>query len=139
MAIDVMIRSPYAQDAGPNPQLEGVQRKLRRYAEAQPELQAQGIAYTPFVWSSLGAPDTAVTQALTFAASKAHQASRAGTPRETLARWRTRLAVAIWRRNARMAHTCIRPLADPELTTELHRGCQDDECEDMRYGGPTEE
>ena len=134
MAIDVMIRSPYAQDAGANPQREGAHRKMCRYATIQAELQAQGITYTPFVWSSFGAPDPVVTQALQTAAAKAQRTSRAGTPREALARWRARLAVAIWRRNARMAQSCIRPLADPELSAENLRGCQDSDCEDLRYG-----
>ena len=134
MAIDVMARSPFAKDAGPNPQLEGAQRKVRRYAEIQAELLAQGIAYTPFVWSCYGAPDATVTQALTTAAAKAHQTSRAGTPREALARWRTRLAVALWRRNARMAQSCIRPLADPERHLELNRDCQGEERDDVLYG-----
>ena len=133
MAIDVMVRSPYAQDAGDNPQLEGVRKKIRRYAEVQQELQGLGIAYTPFVWSCFGAPDVAVTQALTHAASKAHSASRAGTPKAALARWRCRLAVAIWRRSARMAQSCIRALADPELYTENSRDCTVDACEDPQY------
>ena len=104
------------------------------------ELLAQGITYVPFVWSSYGAPDPAVTQALTLAASRAHQASRAGPPRATLRRWLARVSVAIWRRNARMAQTCIRPLADPELYSETLRGCESDECSDALYGGdPLEE
>ena len=134
MAIDVMVRSPYAQDAGDNPQLEGVQRKVKRYSEVQGELQGLGIVYTPFVWSCYGAPDAAVTQALTHAASKAHSTSRAGSPKAALARWRCRLAVAIWKRNARMAQSCVRPLADPELFVQHTRDCAVDACEDPKYG-----
>ena len=88
----------------------------------------------PFVWSTYGAPDAAVSQALAVAASKAQRVSRAGTPKETLARWRCRLAVAIWRRSARMAQPCIRPLADPELYTEHNRGCVAEAHDDAMYG-----
>ena len=134
MAIDVMVRSPHAQDAGANPQLEGVRKKTKRYAEIQPELQALGITYMPFVWSTYGTPDAAVSQSLSVAASKAHRASRAGTPKEALARWRCRLAVAIWRRSARMAQSCVRPLADPDLYTEHNRGCVAAAHDDAMYG-----
>ena len=135
MAIDVMVRSPYAQDAVENPQLEGVQKKVRRYADVQQELLGLGIAYTPFVWSCFGAPDAAVTQALAHAASKAHSASRAGSPKAALARWRCRIAVAIWKRNARMAQSCVRPLADPEHFSQHSWDCVVDACDDPRYGG----
>ena len=136
MAIDVMVRSPHALDAGANPQLEGVKKKVRRYSEVQPELNALGIVYSPFVWSCYGAPDPAITQALRLAASKAHRASRAGSPKTALARWQSRLAVAIWRRNARMAQSCVRPLADPELFYEFSRGCAVvDALDDPQYEG----
>ena len=56
-ALDVMIKSPYAQDAGDNPTARGVERKMKRYQAISRELADLGITYKPFVYSSLGAPD----------------------------------------------------------------------------------
>ena len=128
MAIDVMVKSPHARGAGVNPQLEGVQSKIRRYQNIHAELQAEGIVYNaPLVWSSYGAPDPGVSQALQVAAAKAPRTTRAGDPSATLKRWRARISVEIWRRCARMAQRCLRPLADPEHTFEQHRGAEDED------------
>ena len=122
VALDIMIKSPHALDAGANPTLTAVTGKLDHYRHALPELRAIGIEYKPFVYTTYGAPDPLSTQILEMAARKAPACPRAGTKGQTLGRWRHRIAVAIWRRAARMAHRCLPPLADPELDNEICRG-----------------
>ena len=119
--MDVLVKSPYARDAGPNPTGTGVAKKQKDYAKVANELEAIGIQYRPFVYSTYGAPDPLALQTLEAAARKAANCPRAGSPGAALARWRLRIAVAIWRGNARMMHRCLTPLADPERDIEKYR------------------
>ena len=134
-----MIRSPHTQDAGENPQLEGARRKMRKYESIQAELLSAGITYTPLVWSCYGAPHASVTQALGTAAHKALALPRAGDVPSTLRRWEARIAVEIWRRNARLAQRCLRSLTDPEHTEEISREGKGVEDCDPQYGDEWEE
>ena len=125
MAIDVSVTSPHALYNGTNPQHDARQRKINRYKHIQAELRAEGITYTPLVWSTYGAPHPEVVQALQVAADKAARHPRVGEPRAALKRWQGAIAVEIWRRAARMTQRCLRPLSDPELTFETHRGAEE--------------
>ena len=132
-AIDVSITSPHALYNGENPQQEARQRKMRKYRSIQGELLAEGITYTPLVWSHYGAPHPEVSHALGVAAERAGRFPRIGNPRGALKRWQGTLAVEIWRRAARMTQRCTRPLADPERTFEQYRD-GDEEGDEAVYG-----
>ena len=121
VALDVMVKSPYAQDAGTDPTVVGVKEKLNKYKNVRKELDQIGIEYRPFVYSTFGAPNPLTLQSLEAAAAKASSCPRAGTPGQTLARWKLRISVTIWKRVARMTHKCLAPLADPERDIEKCR------------------
>ena len=52
VAIDVMIKSPYAQDVREDTTATGVAGKYKNYKHILHELEAIGIQYKPFVYSS---------------------------------------------------------------------------------------
>ena len=106
----------------------GVAGKFKNYKGVTKELEAAGIEYRPFVYTALGAPHPIAIQSLAAAAQKATACPRAGPPGVTLARWKLRIAVTIWRRAARMAHRCLTPLADPEHDTEHCRDQSEQEA-----------
>ena len=123
-AVDVSVTSPHAIYNGTHPQAAARQRKMDHYRHIQAELRAEGITYMPLIWSSYGAPHPEVMQALTTAAGRAARHPRAGESQAVLKRWQAAVAVEIWRRAARMTQRCLRPLSDPELTFETHRGTE---------------
>ena len=113
-ALDVMVRSPHAQDSQGDCTEEGKRHKLSKYKDAIPKLQEIGINYTPFVVSCYGRLHEDVQACLAEAARKAARDSPGETAKMVCRRWKNRLAVAIWQRTARMAHACLNPRADPD-------------------------
>eukprot|EP00972_Heterocapsa_arctica_P078798 11619752-Heterocapsa_arctica.AAC.1 len=49
-----MIKSPYAGDAGNDCTETGKRKQIAHYAHCIPELENQGIRYSPVVFSSFG-------------------------------------------------------------------------------------
>ena len=47
MAIDVMVKATITLQGSPNPHLDGLTQKIKKYAEHHDELLAQGIKYAP--------------------------------------------------------------------------------------------
>ena len=106
-AMDVGICSPDAADAGEDCTDTMRQRKLQDYGPYLCELEAQGITYTPMIWSCYGRPHQATVDSLRAICKRAAR-------RRTDQKWRTLyrraagiISVRIWQRAARMAFACL--------------------------------
>jgi hypothetical protein len=106
-AIDVGITAPHASGAGDDCVESMRSQKIRRYAPYLPELQAQGIEYSPATFSAYGRRHPCVTQMVTLAAREAARRKGLGSHNAMLRRWYRSLACEVWRRASRMILACM--------------------------------
>ena len=105
-ALDVGIASPDARHAGADCTEAMRRRKVRKYAGAWPDLEAEGLVYRPLTWSCYGRehPDTSVV--LERLARRAARRSGASSWRQVLRRLRADIGAALARRAAAMLRAC---------------------------------
>ena len=117
MAVDVMVKCPYATAAGHDCAENGKREKINRYAAFAPELDRQGIWYAPAVFSSFGRRHPDVTTMLHEAARRVARRQGTGQQPELVRRWYRTVTAEVWSRAARMVHRCIMPVdtADEEF------------------------
>ena len=112
-ALDVGIIAPQAQGAGEDCVETMVSRKQRRADGFREELEDAGIEYRVLAISCYGRLHPECNRILSSLA-KAHR-RRKGTEAEVeLRRLQTKIAVAIWRRAARMVRACVQEAQDDE-------------------------
>ena len=107
-AIDIMVVAPHAcSRAGGDATESGKADKLDKYADYIGALEDQGIRYAPAVVTCFGRRHPDLDKMLQVAADK--YAGLRGLPngKAVLKKWQTRVAVAVWKRAARMAHHCL--------------------------------
>ena len=105
-AMDVGICSPDSGTAGEDCTESMRQRKLNDYRPHLRVLEAQGIVYTPMVWSCYGRPHRATYDALKTICQRASR-RRAHVKWEVLYRRAAAIiTVKIWQRAARMSFAC---------------------------------
>ena len=102
-----MVKAPEATGAGHDCTETGKQDKLEKYGPIIPELEAQGIRFTPAVFSAYGRRHPDVTAMLQEAARRAARHYGCADPSSLRRRWERSLAVATWRRAAAMVHRCL--------------------------------
>ena len=107
VAADVGVRAPHAASAGLDPLGKMRIEKHQKYEPHREDLAAQGIIYEPIIFSAYGRRHPQTTDMLKFAASRA--ARRRGWLKagSLLKWWHRQLAAELWRRVARMVHSCM--------------------------------
>ena len=105
-AMDVGICSPDAGDAGDDCTESMRQRKLGFYAAHSRALEAQGIVYTPMVWSCYGRPHQATFEALKTICKRAARRRENQKWQQLYRRAAAIITVKIWQRAARMTFAC---------------------------------
>ena len=117
-AVDVMVCSPYAQDAGEDCTESGKREKRKKHAAYLQELEHGGVKYAPAVISSFGRRHPDVTDMLTVAAKRAARHRGHTEPKALMRAWTRNIAVACWTRAARMVHRCLQGARGPEEEEE---------------------
>ena len=106
-ALDVTVVSPEASRAGQDCLQTAYSDKIRKYRRYFPELNQQGIAFRPLVWSTEGAPHPVVLRVLSYVCEQAVQRNSCKGAKEMQQRWQREISIAIQTRKAAMIAACI--------------------------------
>ena len=107
IAADIGVRAPHAASAGLDPLGNMRIDKHIKYAAHRDDLEAQGIVYEPLIFSAYGRRHPQTTDMLKFAASRAARRRGCSNAKGLLRWWHRQLAAELWRRAARMIHSCM--------------------------------
>ena len=125
VAVDVMVKCPFAAGAGQDCTEAGKREKLERYESILPELEAQGIRYSPAVFSAYGRRHPDVTAMLQEAARRAARHYGCADPSALRRRWERSLAIAVWCRVAAMVEHCLGSEETQRICTEADLRARD--------------
>ena len=81
-------------------------KKVKRYSTAIRQLQADGLAFMPMVWSQEGRPHPAAERVLAYAAQLAARGRPGLQPKQFVKRWRREIVIELQRSLARMIMVC---------------------------------
>ena len=109
------IASPDGWGAGPDACVSAAARKTYRYSNVIDELDAEGVAYKPLVWTCWGRPSPDAQAALRTLAFVAARRLGLADPRGLERRARALATAALWRRAAAMVTVCLRRTGPGEL------------------------
>ena len=114
VAADVGVRAPHAASAGTDPLGNMRADKLEKYEPHRDDLAAQGVIYEPLIFSCYGRRHPRTTDMLKLAASRAARCRGSSKSGGLLRWWHRQLAAEIWRRAAKMVHSCTPRWVPPE-------------------------
>ena len=106
-ALDITIVSSEAAHAGQDCLQTAFRGKFRKYRNILPDLNRQGIAFKPMVWTTEGAPHPVVLRILSFVCKQASRRNSCGGEEQMLVRWQREIGIAIQRRKAAMIAACM--------------------------------
>ena len=103
---------PTSADAGGDAAERYKQFKLQKYGRYEAELQDQGIAYTPLIWTAWGRQHPDATATMKALAARAARRKGLTARGDILAASRLSVALALHARAARMVLRCHRAIED---------------------------
>ena len=118
-ALDVSVACPDSAGAGTDCCSALAQRKLDKYADYLGELQTEGIAYMPIVWSCWGRPHEDAAAAVRSMAAAAARRRGDLQPDALQARTNAMVGLQLARRAARMVGACLPPMPGLDVSAVL--------------------